>query len=129
MIGLGKSGNLVDQPEHRTVTAPVLQDVFLNGEYLRRVPQWHAEDSPWKSKNILRMLEISQLSPRRVGEVGCGTGEVLRQLQLQMDPSCVFLGYDIAPHAIELSRGRENNRLRCRLGDISKELETRLDLL
>jgi len=114
------------------ITNVQTQNVFLNGEYLRRVPQWHADDSPWKAKGILRMLQLHHLSPRSIAEVGCGTGEVLRQLQIQMDPGCIFCGYDIAPQAIELSRSRENDRLHCRLGDIRdirKDSDTRFDLL
>src|SRR6266478_2152888 len=114
------------------ITAPTSKNVFLNGEYLRRVPQWHADDSAWKASGILRMLELSDLSPRSIGEVGCGTGEVLRQLQLKMAPGCVFSGYDIAPQAIELSRTRENDRLHCRLGDIRdirNDTNARFDLL
>jgi SAM-dependent methyltransferase len=110
-------------------TAPTSRNVFLNGEYLRRVPQWHADDSAWKASGILRMLELNDLSPRSIGEVGCGTGEVLRQLQLKMAPDCVFSGYDIAPQAIELSRTRENDRLHCRLGDIRKDPIAHFDLL
>jgi 2-polyprenyl-3-methyl-5-hydroxy-6-metoxy-1,4-benzoquinol methylase len=109
--------------------ASTSRNVFLNGEYLRRVPQWHADDSAWKASDILRMLERNDLSPRSIGEVGCGTGEVLRQLQLKMAPGCVFRGYDIAPQAIELSRTRENDRLQCRLGDIRKDPDARFDLL
>ncbi len=109
--------------------ASTSRNVFLNGEYLRRVPQWHADDSAWKASGILRMLEKNDLSPRSIGEVGCGTGEVLRQLQLKMAPGCVFSGYDIAPQAIDLSRTRENDRLHCRLGDIRKDPDARFDLL
>jgi ubiquinone/menaquinone biosynthesis C-methylase UbiE len=64
-----------------------------------------------------------------IGEVGCGTGEVFRQLQLIMDSQCSFVGYDIAPQAIELSRARQNRRLQCRLGDIRKERDAYFDLL
>jgi SAM-dependent methyltransferase len=111
------------------ITAPTSKNVFLNGEYLQRVPQWHADDAPWKARGIVRMLQLSHLSPRCIGEVGCGTGEVLRQLQLKMDSECVFWGYDIAPQAIELSRTRENDRLHCRVGDIRKDPDARFDLL
>src|SRR5882724_11238633 len=90
------------------------ENAFLSGEYLQKIPQWHTEDSPWKAKGVLRMLKQNGLSPRIIGEVGCGAGEVLRQLQLQMEPQCLFFGYDIGPQAIELSGSRENDRLHCR---------------
>lgn len=102
---------------------------FVTGEYLQKIPQWHTEDSPWKADGILQMLSRNRLSPSVIGEVGCGAGEVLRQLQLQMDPKCLFFGYDISPQAIELSRSRENERLRFFLGDVTKELDARFDVL
>jgi len=105
------------------------KNAFLDGTYLEKVPLWHTDDSPWKARFILHMLARHRLSPGKIGEVGCGTGEVLRQLQLQMDPQCVFSGYDIAPQAIELSRSRDNDRLHCHLGDIPKERPGQFDLL
>jgi ubiquinone/menaquinone biosynthesis C-methylase UbiE len=102
---------------------------FLTSEYFERIPQWHAEDSTWKSQGVLRMLERNKLSPRRIGEVGCGTGAVLQQLQMQMERHCQFVGYDIAPEAIELSRTRQNDRLQCRLGNAAQEHDARFDVL
>jgi ubiquinone/menaquinone biosynthesis C-methylase UbiE len=104
-------------------------NAFLSGEYVDRVPQWHADDSPWKAKGVLRLLARNRIAPRRIGEVGCGTGEVLRQLQLQMPPESEFYGYDIAPVAIELSRPRQNDRLHCRLADIVAEPDECFDVL
>lgn len=105
------------------------ENVFVSGEYIQKIPQWHTEDSAWKARGILQMFERNHLSPRMIAEVGCGAGEVLRQLQLQMDPQCLFVGYDIAPQAIELSRSRQNDRLHFRLGDIAKEPDAHFDLL
>jgi len=107
----------------------VPKNIFLSGEYLEKVPQWHTDDSTWKANYIRQLLERNQLSPRTVGEVGCGTGEVLRLLQLQMDPLCSFYGFDIAAQAIELSRSRQNDRLHCKLGDLRKEQGAHFDVL
>ena len=104
-------------------------NVFLTGEYLARVPQWHTDDSAWKAKEVFKVLELAQLFPRHIAEVGCGTGEVLRQLQSLMDPRCEFWGYDIAADAIELSRSRQNQRLHCKVGNISDESSVDFDLL
>ena len=104
-------------------------NVFESGEYLQKIPQWHTEDSPWKAKGVLQTIERSRLSPRRICEIGCGAGEVLRQLQLQMDPECSFWGYDIAPAAIDLCRERENDQLHFRLGDVTRERHANFDLL
>src|SRR3984893_248452 len=104
-------------------------NAFVSGEYIKKVPHWHTDDSVWKANCVRQVLQRNHLSPRLVGEVGCGTGEVLRQLQLGMDPQGLFMGDDIASEAIELSRTRQNERLQCRLGGNRKETGGHLDLL
>jgi SAM-dependent methyltransferase len=105
------------------------QNVYVNGEHLERNPDWHVYASGWKARHVLQMLRRHPLSEHTVGEVGCGAGEVLRQLQLEMDPHCVFSGYDISPQAIELARSRENQRLHFKLADIFQEPDAYFDLL
>lgn len=61
------------------------QQLYISGEYLNKNPTWHVEESPWKAQQILRMLTLHHLTPRSICEVGCGAGEVLKQLQEQMD--------------------------------------------
>jgi SAM-dependent methyltransferase len=95
-------------------------DPHLTGEYLRNNPTWHVEYSPWKAANVFSLLKRTQLDPRTVCEVGCGAGEVLRQLQLKMNGRCRFWGYDVAPHAIEIAKKRENERLRFDTADIGQ---------
>lgn len=103
--------------------ADAASDQHVNGEYFKKNPTWHVEYSPWKADNIHRLLTRRQILPQTVCEVGCGAGEVLRQLQLKMDPNCTFAGYDIAPPAIEMAKKRENQRLRFSLADFG-EMET-----
>lgn len=105
------------------------ENVYINGEHLQRNPDWHVYASAWKARHVLRMLRRHQISPHTIGEVGCGGGEVLRQLQMNMPPQCVFSGYDISPQAIELARSRENERLRFKLADIFHEADAYFDLL
>jgi len=105
------------------------KNVYVSGEHLEKNPDWHVYASAWKAQFVLRLLERHRISPRTIGEVGCGAGEVLRQLQLKMDPQCVFFGYDISPQAIELTRSRENERLHCKLADILREPGAHFDLL
>jgi SAM-dependent methyltransferase len=95
--------------------------LYTSGRYMEMNPGWHVEESPWKAQQILRMLSRHGLAPRNIAEVGCGAGEVLRQLQLAMSPECHFTGYDISPHAIEMSRSRANDRLQFYQVDLAKE--------
>ena len=69
-----------------------LEEQYTSGDYLARNPTWHVEESPWKAKQIMRMLAQSSIAPETICEVGCGAGEVLKQLQGKMDVTCSFWG-------------------------------------
>lgn len=104
-------------------------DIYSNGAYLAANPTWHVEDSPWKARKILEMLKRNNLSPKSICEVGCGVGEILRQLQSNMSKECEFWGYEISPQAFELSQQRANEKLRFKLKDILREQEVFFDLM
>ncbi|HLJ33979.1 MAG TPA: methyltransferase domain-containing protein [Ktedonobacteraceae bacterium] len=107
----------------------MFKNMYTSGEYLEKNPAWHVEESPWKAKQVLRMLTQSHLHPETVCEVGCGVGEILKQLQNNMDDNCSFWGYDISPQAIELAIPRENERLHFKLADITQEKDAAFDML
>ena len=93
------------------------QTLYVDGEYLAKNPAWHTEESAWKARQILRMLERNRIAPKSVCDAGCGAGEVLKQLQEKLDKECVFRGYDISPQAIELAKTRAGERLHFELGE------------
>jgi len=97
------------------------QSLYLDGEYLVKNPGWHLEESPWKARQIVRILNRNHLLPKTICDVGCGAGEVLRQLQQVLGDDCVFWGYDISPQAHELAKTRANERLQFRLADFLEE--------
>jgi hypothetical protein len=105
------------------------EDIYKDGEYLKKNPTWHVEESPFKAKYILEILRRNNLSPKTVCEVGCGAGEVLRQLQMQLGADHEFWGYDISPQAIDFCKPRENDRLHFKLADLGKERGAYFDLL
>src|ERR1017187_7111726 len=102
--------------ERRDLTSSPL---YVNGEYLQKNPSWHVEDSPWKATQILRAFALLPQPPQTICEIGCGAGEILRQLELQMPSTsnAEFVGYDISPQAIALTRSRESLRTKFVLGD------------
>lgn len=112
-----------------TTIADPQTDPHLNGSYHRNHPTWHVEFSPWKAHNIHRLLERRNLRPNTIGEVGCGAGEVLRQLQMRMDPGCRFWGYDIAPPAIVMAKERQNEHLEFECADFGAVDTPHFDLL
>lgn len=106
-----------------------LEELYISGEYLEKNPTWHVEESPWKARQIMRMMAQSGIAPKTICEVGCGAGEVLKQLQEKMDPTCSFCGYEISPQAFELCKTRANEGLHFKLADIRQEEDAFFDLM
>jgi SAM-dependent methyltransferase len=102
----------------------VSEGLYTSGDYLARNPTWHAEDSAWKACQILGMLNRHGLRPRTVCEVGCGVGEVLRELHDRMNHRPSFVGYEISPQAFALAAPRSSERLAFRLGDVLEDDES-----
>jgi ubiquinone/menaquinone biosynthesis C-methylase UbiE len=71
--------------------------LYVEGEYLAKNPGWHVEESAWKARQVVRALRRNDVAPKTICDVGCGAGEVLRQLQASLDSDCRFWGYDISP--------------------------------
>src|SRR2546427_10552225 len=94
-----------------TIVDPNEQSIYQTGEYVARNPTYHVEDSAFKAAQILRMIEKHELRPRSVCEVGCGAGEILKQLQSSLPADTRFLGYEISPQAFALCEERANDRL------------------
>ena len=74
--------------------------LYVDGEYLAKNPGWHVEESAWKARQVVRALRRNDVAPKTICDVGCGAGEVLRQLQASLDSDCRFWGYDVSPQAI-----------------------------
>ncbi len=105
-------------------------DRYTTGSYLESNPDWHVEDSAWKAEQVQAMLDRHSIAPQTVCEVGCGAGEVLRQLLGRLDSATSFVGYEISPQAHELASTRATDRLRFVLGDLAAEPgETAFDVL
>ena len=88
-----------------------MKNIYTDQAYLDLNPAWHEEDSPWKAKQVLRMLGQHDLRLTSVAEVGCGVGGILACLHDAL-PEYTFEGFDIAPEAIERAKKRESERLR-----------------
>ena len=97
------------------------QEIYVSGKYLEKYPTWHTEDSSWKARQIMKMIERSGIKPKTICEVGCGAGEILNQLQKGMGSECSFWGYEISPQAFELAQMKENERLHFKLADFRRE--------
>ena len=107
----------------------MLDELYTSGKYVEKNPTWHVEESPWKAKQVVRMMRQDHIAPKTICEVGCGAGEVLSQLQKYMNDDCFFWGYDISPQALEFSKSRANDRLQFKLADIRQEEGVVFDLI
>lgn len=107
----------------------MFKEMYTSGDYLKKNPTWHVEDSLWKAKMILKMITQNDIMPKTVCEVGCGAGEILKQLQLNMPKECNFYGYEISPQAFEICKKRASNKLHFELRDILLEKEVFFDLI
>lgn len=105
------------------------EKMYTKGEYLENNPTWHAEDSPWKAKQILKMIKRNNLHPKSVTEVGCGAGEILKNLQKNLHDSINFYGYEISPQAYKICKEKENKKMKFFLKDLTKEKSEKFDLI
>lgn len=85
-------------------------------------PSWHAEDSPWKAEQIMRMLNRHPLELRSIAEVGCGVGGILVALHESFPPQTIeFHGFDIASEAITRAKEKQKDHLHFYATDIFKD--------
>jgi len=101
-----------------------------NSEYLELTKNWHAEDSPWKSQQILEIMNRNKLFPHSIAEVGCGVGEILYSLNSKMNnDKIMFKGYDIASDAIEIANSKKVSNVEFYCEDFIKLKNEHFDLL
>jgi hypothetical protein len=96
---------------------------FFNCE---KNPTWDVEHSPWKAKQILKIINDNKLQPH---SVGCGAGEILNQLYLQMPKNVSFVGYEISPQAFKLCQQRKKDRIHFYLENLLENKEAFFDLV
>jgi hypothetical protein len=101
---------------------------YTEGGYLKEHPTWLVEDSPWKARQVMKMIDKHQLSAKKVCEVGCGAGEILNQLYSEMADDVQFTGYELSPQAYDLCLSRSKDRLSFKLQDLLHD-PTDFDLL
>jgi cyclopropane fatty-acyl-phospholipid synthase-like methyltransferase len=99
----------------------MLESNYSNGEYLAKNPSWHVEDSPWKANNVRKMIEKHQLQPASVCEIGCGFGEILKELQKVLPASVKFHGYEVSEDAFHVCQQKNNDKLQFSLGNLLEE--------
>jgi cyclopropane fatty-acyl-phospholipid synthase-like methyltransferase len=92
--------------------------IYSDGTYLRNNPDWHADDSAWKANHIAAMLARHGIAPAALCEIGCGAGEILRNLSRRLDSATRFVGYEISPTAFGLCAPKSTERMAFRFGSL-----------
>lgn len=103
--------------------------IYKDGTYLDRHPTWHEEDSPWKARQIAKLLARNRLRPATIAEVGCGAGGILESLAREQGDGVSFTGYEISPQAYARCKPRERANLAFYNRDPFAGSEPRFDVL
>jgi cyclopropane fatty-acyl-phospholipid synthase-like methyltransferase len=103
--------------------------IYGDGIYLTRNRTWHEKDSPWKARQIARILERNRISASTICEVGCGAGEILRCLSDGYGPTVAFSGFEVSPQAFEICKRKERPNLHYFLKDLLNENEAFFDVV
>ncbi len=86
------------------------QSMHQSGEYLENNPGWHSHASPYKARWIADILARNRITPGKLVEVGCGSGQILVELAKRY-PQTYFEGYDISPQAMAIATPKATERL------------------
>ncbi len=89
--------------------------IYSEGTYLRHNANWHQEDSPYKAKLVIDVLDT--LPAKSVLEAGCGAGEVIKILSCHF-PDIQFDGYDVSADAATFWAGKESENLKFFCSDL-----------
>lgn len=101
-----------------------MKDIYNDSTYLEKNPTWHEEDAPFKTDKILKLLGKSPVSFKTVAEIGCGSGEILVQLNKKLQGEYSFYGFDISKDAIGIAKKKETDKIKFELRDITVKEDT-----
>ena len=102
-------------------------NIYLDGAYRQRNPDWHSVDSAWKAQRIAGILRRNGVSFVSCVEVGCGAGQILTHLAMEF-PGKRFTGYDVSPDAAKLWSQAGSHAVAYELADITT-VDVTADLL
>src|SRR5438067_4785296 len=100
-----------------------MQDIYNNKTYLINNPTWHEADAPFKTEKILQLLKQNSFAFETLGEIGCGSGEILVQLSTKLPETIKLFGFDISKDAINIAKRKETDRIKFELKDITDQNE------
>ncbi|MCU7811818.1 MAG: class I SAM-dependent methyltransferase [Candidatus Thiodiazotropha sp. (ex Notomyrtea botanica)] len=104
------------------------QDFYTGSEYAENNPTWDIEDTNWKAKKILDIIQSVDAAPKSICEIGCGSGGILASLR-DAYPDIQLTGYDIAPSAANFWGQWDGLDLNLKTGNFLTEDSNQYDIL
>ena len=92
-------------------------EIYQTMTYADQNPSWHEEDAPWKAKQIGKILQRNNIIFDKLCEIGCGTGEILLNLERSFSFSNAC-GYEVSSHAYSRAKIKETDRTKFYLENI-----------
>ncbi|HET6992826.1 MAG TPA: class I SAM-dependent methyltransferase [Bacteroidia bacterium] len=98
-----------------------MSDIYNDQTYLSNNPDWHEGGAAIKTKEIIRLLNRHTLSFKTICEVGCGSGEILVELEKNLKGDISYSGFDISKDAMTIAKKKETGKIKFFLKDIADE--------
>jgi ubiquinone/menaquinone biosynthesis C-methylase UbiE len=96
-----------------------MPDIYNNQTYLRNNPTWGSEDAAMKVHAITSLLKKHDIPFRSVAEAGCGSGEILVELEKQFPDTKALAGFDISADALNIASTKKTEKLQFELLDFA----------
>lgn len=98
-----------------------MNDIYNDETYLSNNPTWHEEGAPFKTEKIISLLKRHPIALKTICEIGCGSGEILVQLEKNLPAEVQFTGIDISKDAMSIAMKKETQKIKFELKDIAQE--------
>jgi hypothetical protein len=96
-----------------------MNDIYNDQTYLKHNPGWGKEDAPMKANAIAGLLSKNNISFKTLAETGCGSGEILVQLENKFPNTEKFFGFDISKDALQIAAPKETGKIHFELLDLA----------
>jgi cyclopropane fatty-acyl-phospholipid synthase-like methyltransferase len=105
-----------------------MKEMYEGNLYAEKNPTWHEEDASWKAGHIERMIKRNKIPHDKICEIGCGTGEILLNLERAF-PKSTLSGYEVSPHAFNRAAPKQTDHTKFYLEDVLSGSDQHFDLV
>ena len=87
------------------------KDIYEDGSYWVKNPTFHEEDSSFKAKSFIQIIEKNNINIINLLDIGCGSGKFLNELYKWHD-QIDYLGIDVSNEIIEKAINNNNKNIK-----------------